>query len=108
MRDYVSIGPAPYVEDCAQVGTDGYRLRAKIECQMHILCIRQKLGLEPEGARLAIKSFPHDFGSYLEVVCYYNDDFSQAVAYAFACESHSPATWYEDTPVDWRAAGKPC
>ena len=67
MRDYFSIGPTPSAEDCAQVGQPDYRRKALAECQRFIELIRKTLGPEPEGAELAIKSFPHDFGTYYEV-----------------------------------------
>ena len=93
MRDYTSIGPSPCEETCVQVGADDYSRLARIECQRFIDAIRQTLGPEPDGASLRVKSFPHDFGSYMEVVCYYEDENETATDYAFKCESESPSTW---------------
>ncbi|MFA7219247.1 MAG: hypothetical protein WC119_01925 [Synergistaceae bacterium] len=98
-RDRIELGPTPPDEDCAQVGTDNYRERAMEECRRYIELIRQKLGVEPEGARLKITSNPHDFGTYYEVACEYNDQFQRSVDYAFACESDGPQTWGDTTPV---------
>ena len=64
MRDYVSIGSAPSDEDCVAVGSEDYYKKARAECQRFIEVIRKKLGPEPSGARLVVKSFPHDFGTY--------------------------------------------
>jgi hypothetical protein len=93
MRDYLELGPTPCNEPCAQVGEDDYTARAFAECRRYIECIRKMLGNEPDGARLGIKAFPHDFGNYHEVVCYYDDDNEEAVNYAFKCESDGPKTW---------------
>jgi hypothetical protein len=93
MRDYLDIGPVPAEEDCTQVGVDNYMAKARPECNRFIERIREVLGVEPEGARLAVKSNPHDFGSYLSVVCYWDIDNEVAEAYAFRCEGSGPLTW---------------
>jgi len=71
MRDYISIGSTPAAETCAQVGAADYHSTARRECRAFINQIRREFGPEPDGARLFIKSNPHDFGSYLEVCCEY-------------------------------------
>ncbi|MBI4294649.1 MAG: hypothetical protein HY669_00605 [Chloroflexi bacterium] len=97
MRDYMSIGLAPSDEACVQVNLRGdYHDAMKTECRRFLELIRKKLGPEPAGTRLAIKSNPHDFGNYYEVVCYYDDGDEDAVAYAFRCESDAPRTWDDD------------
>lgn len=93
MRDYIDIGSSPSGEDCAQVGEPDYERRARTECARFIELIRKTLGEEPPGAHLAVKSNPHDFATYYEVVCYFQDDDPEATAYAFRCESDAPATW---------------
>jgi hypothetical protein len=93
MRDYLTLGSAPCGEDCAQVGQPNYHERARHECQRFIDLIHRTVGPEPEGARLAIKSFPHDFGSYDEVICYFNTEIKASVDYAYRCESEAPTTW---------------
>ena len=93
MQTYLSLAPAPVEEDCAQVGTDEYTARARAECHRFIALLRKKFGPEPEGARLAVKSFAHDFGDYLEVICYFDDTLPESVEYAYRCEDHLPATW---------------
>ena len=96
MRDYISIGPVPAEESCQQVGTPSYDSHAaRAECVRFIDAIRKEIGPEPEGARLGIKSNPHDFGTYLDVVCYFEDDNPAAVEYAYRCESDAPTTWAE-------------
>jgi hypothetical protein len=88
MIDLLNIGPVPWAEDCAQVGAEDYQQRARRECEAFRNQIRRVAGPEPAGAALVIKSFPHDFGSYLEVCCRYADDNKTAQDYAFNCEGH--------------------
>ena len=93
MRNYISIGPSPYEENCAQVGEPGYREKALEECTRFIRLLRETCGPEPEGARLSVRWFPHDFGDYCEVVCSFNPESPASVEYAQRCEERAPATW---------------
>lgn len=61
------IGPVPWGENCAQVGTDGFQQKARKECRAFMNQIERHYPI-PEGGRLRIKSFSHDFGVYYEVV----------------------------------------
>jgi len=99
MRDYLAIGSSPNEENCVQTGSENYSARQKKECRLYIEAIRKKLGKEPLGASLELKSFPHDFGSYTEVVCYYDSEIEESIEYAYKCESDSPATWSEVSMV---------
>ena len=93
MKDYMEIASAPYDEPCAQVGADNYSELAHKECNALIGQLRRELGEEPGTARLRIKANPHDFGTYYEVACYYDDEDEEGMAYAFKCESDCPGTW---------------
>lgn len=95
-RDYITIGSSPAGEDCAQVGTDNYTEQARRECNAYREQLLRQFGKEPGSARLAVKSFPHDFGSYLEVVCYYDDRDEAAMEYAFRLESECPERWDDE------------
>lgn len=96
MKDYVEYGPVPYDEDCQQVGTDDYNHEiARAECRVLRWQLRRMFGNEPLGASLQIKSNPHDFGSYLEVRCVYEDSMPEAEAYAFYVENNFPKNWDE-------------
>jgi hypothetical protein len=93
IRDYLTIGSAPAEEECAKVGESDYGNRARKECRAYIRQLRREFGNEPEGASLVTRFFPHDFGTYLEVVCYYEDDVPESVEYAYRLERESPANW---------------
>lgn len=95
MQDCLDLGSSPSHEDCAQVGRDGYYERARRECRAYICQLRRMFGDEPDGARLAIKSNPHDFGSYLSVVCHFDGDNRAAAEYAYRCEGQGPQEWDE-------------
>jgi hypothetical protein len=95
MRDYITLGPTPSEELCAQVGEPDYPEKAVAECRRFIQLLRQKFGPEPRGAWLTTKWFPHDFGSYCEVVCHFDTDSEESVEYALCCEAEMPATWEE-------------
>ena len=89
MIEILNIGPVPWSEDCAQVGSEDYHERSRRECVAFSSQIRRVVGPEPPGAALVIKSFPHDFGSYREVCCRYAEEYEAAQDYAFHCESHA-------------------
>jgi hypothetical protein len=89
-REYIDIGATPANENCEQLGPNYDATRARLECNTFIGQIRREFGPEPGTARLSVKSNPHDFGSYLEVVCYYNDTDETGMDYAFKCESSAP------------------
>ena len=95
MHEYIALGPVPCTESCTQVGDENYRDHAIRECRAYIEAIRKKLGPEPEGAALRVKSFPHDFGTYYEAVCAYDSAIPEAVGYAFRCEAEAPQSWEE-------------
>jgi hypothetical protein len=95
MSDFIDVGSAPTGETCAQIGSDDYHDRAHRECRAYIAQLRRQFGDEPVGAYLRIKSNPHDFGSYLSVVCHYDECFLDSIEYAFRCESESSEEWDE-------------
>ena len=100
MKDFINIGPVPYEEPCAQVGSPDYQRQARQECTRFINLLRRTLGEEPENAHLEIKSNPHDFGTYYEVVCQFDDDDEEAAKYAYRCESEAHSQWDDPLPAD--------
>jgi hypothetical protein len=93
MRDYVSIGSSPCDEECAQVGTDNYVEQSKKECRAFANQLQRAFGDPPDGASIGVKSFDHDFGTYREVVCYFDDVYPDSIAYAFKLENEAPTNW---------------
>lgn len=98
--DSVNLAASPVGEECAQVGSDGYYERAKKECNAFIRQLRREFGNEPTGARLYIKSNPHDFGNYYEVECKFDENCPEAIEYAFELEARLPENWDEKAKVE--------
>ena len=96
MRDYITLGPCPCDEDCAQVGQDDYSERSRKECRAYFCQLRRQFGEEPEGTMFGAKSFPHDLGSYREVVIYYNSENGAALDFAYKVEDELPGEWDEE------------
>jgi hypothetical protein len=95
MQDWLDIGSSPPLEACAQLGRDGYWEQATKECRAYIALLRRVMGQEPTGARLAIKSHEHDFGTYLSVCCFFDSHVEAAIDYAYRCEASGPQEWDE-------------
>jgi len=96
MRDFINIGSTPFGEDCIQVGNSDYQGAMKAECRRFLELIEKVCGPPPEGASLAVKGFSHDFGSYYEVVCYFDDENQEAAEYAYWVESNAPEFWTDE------------
>lgn len=100
MQDFIELSATPVGEKCEQVGPNCDYVRMKMECRAFIGQLRRQFGDEPLGAKLAMKSFPHDFGSYYEVVCHFNDDFDVAIDYAYNLENNLPEHWDETAKAE--------
>ena len=100
MRDEMDIGCNPCEEPCVSVSRDvDYLPAMRAECVRFIALIRKKLGEEPPGAYLKVKSNPHDFGLYYSATVYFDDSDEEARHYAYLCESEAPRTWQDDQPI---------
>ncbi len=93
MRDYISIGATPSDEECAQVGTPDYPEKSKAECRAFKHQLERTFRDCPDGTYFTVKSFPHDFGSYREVVVSYDDDDEESREFAYHVENNAPSTW---------------
>lgn len=96
MRDYLNIGSTPADEPCAQVGSENYGKLSSIECRAFAHQCQRVLEAKygPEySVNIQIRSFPHDFGSYKEVVVYYDSDNKEQTQQAFYLESADLSNW---------------
>ena len=107
MGDYLNLGPTPADEPCAQVGEEGYELKARAECQRYIELLRRKFGPEPPGSKLKIRGFQHDFGRYFECIVTYRDGDQEAFDYALKLEEEAPTRWEEHGDDQVRAEDVP-
>src|SRR6266542_3099848 len=90
---YLEIGCGPAYEDCALVHSPYYQEQMQRETREFMRMIRETVGPEPVGARLAVKAFSHEFGTYHEVVCYFDELKPTSVEYAYRCEAEAPTEW---------------
>jgi len=93
MKDFISISPSPTSEECAQVGTPNYPEQSRKECTAFLHQLERAFPNPPDGCYLSIKSFDHDFGTYREVVCYFDDENDESRQYAFNMENNTPENW---------------
>jgi hypothetical protein len=97
MFDYLTIGSSPIEEDCVQVNPNvNYIPAMKEECSRFKKLLEEKFPI-PENlvgkVYFQIKSFPHDFGTYYEVVVMYDDKNSDAEEFAVNVENNTPLKW---------------
>jgi len=102
-EDYLGFGTTPIAENCAQLHCDNYRYseylkRARQEARAFIEGIKKTLN-PPDSVYFRICTCPHDFGSYIEVRMYWENEEGEEWVYNF--ESHEPETW-EDIGIDWK------
>lgn len=95
MREYITLGPTPADEPCAQTADPDYEVKAWQECRRYMELLRRRFGPEPVGARISVKGFHHDYGRYFEVVVYYDTEVPGSVEYAFGIENNVPSSWEE-------------
>lgn len=102
MRETIEIGSTPYGEECAQVGTDEYIERGRLECQVFAKQLLRAYRaahrdtILPYGCALKLKSNAHDFGNYYEVVVNFDSSDKDATEAAYWFEANSPEFW-DDT-----------
>lgn len=68
------------------------------DAKRYIELIRKVLGKEPAGSQLKPRSNPHDYGSYVTVVYFFDDDVKEHVDYMRRIEDDGPMTWNDETP----------
>lgn len=103
MRDFLTLGPTPAEESCAQVGTPDYVRRTRIETGAYIDQLIRQFGQPPGLNTFRVKRFPHEFGDYHEVVITYDDAVEESVAFAFEVENNLPGHWDEQAKADLQA-----
>ena len=95
MYDYIELGPVPANEDCAQVGQPNFHRDSTTEMDAYIQLLYRAF---PKAEELNIffvkKWFPHDFGTYGEVIAKYDADNEESTNYVFNVID-------KDLPGDW-------
>lgn len=84
MRDFIYIGSVPSEEECAQAGSPDYEERSHLELQQFKRMLETAFPL----VNFRIKRQSHDFGSYSEIVAYYDDEDEAQTEQAYDAECH--------------------
>jgi len=82
MTDYLNIGSTPHDEPCASITDNMHYIEAKVFAKQI-----ERAYPPVFGARVKVKWFDHDFGSYAEACIVYNDTNDEACDYAYHVES---------------------
>lgn len=88
MLDYIHLSQTtPCNEPCAQVGEENYMTNARIEAHVYLDQLRRTFGENPHGSFFKMVRCPHDFGTYLDIRFYYDDEDQRHVRYMSNVES---------------------
>jgi hypothetical protein len=93
VRDYITLGSSPGNENCTQLGSDNYDIQSRKECLAFKHQLERLFSEPPEGCYFSVKSFSHDFGTYKEVVCYFDDSIEESCSFAYNAENNTPGSW---------------
>ena len=96
MKDYLILGATPAGENCAQVGRDNYPEQVRREGHAYIAQLTRMFGEPPTGSRFSLKGFPHDFGTYHEVVVWFDDTLPSTIEFAYHVENNLPEEWDDE------------
>lgn len=89
-NEYLELGTTPADEECVQVSSsEDYIGPMKVECRRYIDMLKKRFP-NCTNVQFSIKSCTHDFGTYYEVVVYY-DDRNEGEAYFI--ENNLPQLW---------------
>lgn len=88
MIDYIFLGTTvPVGERCAQLNhTNNFLAMAKMEARTYIKQLKRVYGENPEGTNFAIATCPHDFGDYIDIKFFFDDDDLKHVEYMNSIE----------------------
>jgi len=94
MKDFLVLDSSPCDEDCVQVkSNENYIPAMRQECNRYKELLEKKFAGHLNLVQFKIKSFPHDFGTYYEVVVVFDDENEKATNIAYDIESNLPTTW---------------
>lgn len=104
---YVNLSCVPYNEEEVQVGDPDYARKARIQCNLYIKLLRQIFGEEPVSASFRITSNPHDFGTYYDLRCEFDERYEAAKEYAYNVEKNEPDVWPDEFKTELEELFKP-
>lgn len=105
MLDYIHLSQTtPCNETCAQVGGEDYMTDARIEARVYIDQLTRTFGKNPEGSFFKLVRCPHDFGTYLDIRFYYDDEDQHHVLFMSKVESGCEC-WDDQSLLDLQNQG---
>lgn len=108
MLDYIHLSrTTPCDEPCAQVGSENYMQRARIEARVYMDQLKRSFGNNPNGSFFKVVRCPHDFGTYLDIRLYYDDEQQGHVQYMMDIETGC-SKWDEQALRELRERGYEC
>ena len=103
MREWMTLGPVPYEEDCVQVNSnEDYLPAMSKEVRRFAEFLENRFLNIPENAYFGVKSESHDFGTYKEAAVFWDTECEDSEKFAFFVESNLPATWTDESKLDWK------
>jgi hypothetical protein len=102
MTDFMTLGPVPFEEDCIQVSPEVDYSAMRKEVANYVALLESRFINIPENAYFGIKRESHDFGTYFEAAVYWDTENADSQAFACFVESRLPATWTDDSKLDWK------
>jgi hypothetical protein len=93
MMDYLTIGCTPAAENCVQVSSSqNYHDDMRKEVSRYRDMIQKRYPFIP-SEMIRVKSFQHDFGTYMEVCVVFSDSVEEQERMAYFVENTSPEYW---------------
>ncbi len=100
-RDYIEFDTAPINEGCVQVSkTEDYMPKMRAEANKMLSLLQNRFPDVPGD--FAIKTAHHDFGSYLEIRYYYEQD-KEGYDSMNLVERFFPQWWSDTEPIHFSA-----
>ena len=97
MRDFIDFETTPYDEPSALLGAKQYDYRAT--AMMEYFAMRDQLlrqfGTPPPSISMRKHNNHHDFGVYLSLRVYFDDEDRESERWAYRIEEEWPAKWDE-------------
>ena len=96
MKDYLTLGSTPILEECQVSQTENYILKMREESRRYMDMLQRRFPI-PEGLNVffSIKKFSQYFGSYFEAVIYFDDEVEEELRFALFVEKFLPDRWEE-------------
>ena len=102
MKDFMTLGPVPFEEECIQVSPEVDYSAMRKEVSNYVALLESRFINTPENAYFGIKRESHDFGTYFEAAVYWDTEDADSQAFAFFVENRLPASWKDDAKLDWK------